>query len=135
VVYLLPKFAYLFGFSNFRLWAYLMKGYFRNTNFDIYCFSTFRFWPYQMKVISETLTLIFTIFQPFDFERTRWRLFQKHYLWYLLFFNLSTLSVPDEGYSRNTNFDIYCFSTFDIKVSVSGITFIWYAQGRKGEKQ
>ena len=31
-----------------------------------------------MKVISETLTLIFTVFQPFEFERTWWRLFQKH---------------------------------------------------------
>jgi hypothetical protein len=30
------------------------EGYFRNTNFDIY------------------------FFQPFDFERTWWRLFQKH---------------------------------------------------------
>jgi hypothetical protein len=47
-----------------------------------------------MKVIPETLTLIFTVFQPFDFERT-----------------------------------------VNIKVSVSGITFIWYAQGRKVEKQ
>jgi hypothetical protein len=57
---------------------YPVKKIFRNTNFDIYCFSTFWFWAYQMKVIPETLTLIFTVFQPFDFERTRWRLFQKH---------------------------------------------------------
>jgi hypothetical protein len=86
--FIAPKSFKLFGFTIFRLWAYLMKvilrvpdeGYSERTWWRL-------FWAYLMKVI-------LSVPDEGCYERTWWRL-----LWAYLMKVI--LSVPDEGYSDN----------------------------------
>ena len=131
------------------LWAYLMKviPQTRHSHYIIYL----RFYFYfTMSVPDEgystntsfALHYISSFLFLFYYERTWWRLFQKHiirttlyfvsifillwaylmkvipqtrhshYIIYLRFYFYFTMSVPDEGYSTNTSFALHYISSF-----------------------
>ena len=128
----------IFDFPIFRFWAYLMKVIPETCRVYYIWLSNLS----TLSVLDEGYSrnvscILYLTFQSFDLERTWWRLFQKRvvctifdfpifrpwaYLmkvipetcrvYYIWLSNLSTLSVPDEGYYRNVSCELYLISTF-----------------------
>ena len=132
----------IFDFPIFRPWAYLMKVIPETCRVCYIWLSNLSTLSIPDEGYSRNVScILYLTFQSFDLERTRWRLFQKRVVYtifdfpifrpwayqmkvipetcrvyYIWLSNLSTLSVPDEGYSRNVSCILYLtFQSLDFE--------------------